>query len=105
MKHSSVITSVLTKVELPGKVLEDVINHRTRNQKYNNGSSGLDRHKIAIEMLSVQIPVSGNLEIWITNNFSRRTEKLEVPVQTSFLVTCIKDRNCSYSVDNIMSLS
>ena len=110
MKHIPVITSVLSKVELPKKVLEDVINHRLRNNKYNKGVNGMDEHNISpeyenIQTLSTQVPAKGNLQISISNQISGRIEKLEIPVQSCFLVTCIKGNNCTYKVGSVMSLS
>src|SRR5687768_6643757 len=110
MKHISGITSVLSKVELPNRDLEDVINHRLRKDKYRFRLNGLDLNSFSsgfetIQTVSTKISVKGNLEICVSKDCLRKKEIVEVPVQSTFLVTCIKGNDCMYKVATSMSLS
>lgn len=110
MKPLKVITSVLSKVELPDRDIEDIINHRLRKDKYRLYLNGLAQNCFlpgfeTIHTSSTQTPVKGNLLIFFSNKSIGKKEKIEVPVQSTFLVTCIKGKDCRFKVGAIMSMS
>ena len=106
MKHASVITSVLSKVELANADLEDSINHNLRKEKYKSfGENSFSPDFEIIQTISAPIPVKGNMQICFCNDRFEKIEKLEVPVYSLFLATCIKGKDCIYKIAVSMSLS
>ena len=110
MKRLSVITTVLSKIELPKRDLEDAINHRLRKDMYRICSGAFEKSNFSpdfetVQTLTTSIPVKGNLEICFSNDRCGEIEKLEVPVYSSFLATCIKGKDCRFRFGISMSLS
>ena len=110
MKHLSVITSVLSKVDLQNQDIEDVINHRLRKDKYRTRLNSFQQNSFSpdfetVQTLTTPMPVKGNLQICFSNERSGKIEKLEVPVYSSFLVTCLKGKDCIYKIGISVSLS
>ena len=72
MKHLSVITSLLSKVEFPSRDIEAIVNHRLRKDKYRLRLNGLMQDCFLpdfenIQASSAEVPVKGNLLIISSN--------------------------------------
>ena len=110
MKHLPVITTVFSNVELPDRDIEAVINNRLRKNKYRLCLNAWDQNIFMpdfeiIQTSSTEIPAKGKLLIFSLNKSLGKKEKLEIPVQSCFLVTCIKGKDCRFKIGASMSMS
>ena len=110
MKQSMFITSVSSNIKLPNKVLEKIINHRLRNEKYKLPVTGIDKSYFGrdfepIVSCNSQITLNGDVMIYYCHNGHGEVERLEIPMRSSFLVTCIKGKEGKYRVGISVSLS
>jgi hypothetical protein len=110
MKHTRIITTVLSQLRLPESLLEDIVNHRTRTTKYNYPVSRIEKELYCadidtISTYTIQTCVKGNLLFECYNNESAAVEIIHVPVASSFLVTCAKAKEHSFKVEFCSSLN
>ena len=110
MKQSMVITSVSSNIKLPNKTLEKIINHRLRKEKTYLPVTGIDKTYFGRDFETVvtcnsQIVLKGDVLINFYNDQHRGVERIEIPMSSSFLVTCIKGKEGKYRVGISSSLS
>ena len=110
MKQSTVITSVLSKIELANPALEEVINYRFRKEQYGIPVTGIE-HNLkqngfeTIAHHTVALPIKGTIQICFSKNCNENSRKLELPVRASFLTTYIKGHDKRYRPGISVSLS
>lgn len=110
MRHSLVITSVVSKVPVPAALLEDLVNHRRRRDIYRHPLTGIEAQLFAqsyetIVTCSMQTSVKGLIQIRCWNSRRHTDELMNVPVGTFMLATCVKAREDRYKVELICSLN
>jgi hypothetical protein len=110
MKHTRIITSINSQLQLPSALLEEIVNHRTRRTRYNYPVSGIERALYCADLdtistYSIETTIKGDLELECYNNQSVALETIHVPVASSFLVTCVKGKESGYKVQFSISLN
>ncbi|HTM93310.1 MAG TPA: hypothetical protein VL095_12900 [Flavisolibacter sp.] len=110
MKHTRVITSINSQLYLPASLLEEIVNHRTRKTRYNYPVTGIEKELYCADLdtistYSIETTIKGDLELECYNNKSAAVETVFVPVASSFLVTCVKEKENGYKVEFSLSLN
>jgi hypothetical protein len=110
MKHTRIITAINTQLSLPARLLEEIVNHRTRSTQYNYPVTGIEKELYCADLdtistYSIETTIKGDLELECYNNRSAMTEIVHVPVASSFLVTCTKGKDNGYKVKFSASLN
>jgi hypothetical protein len=110
MNSSTIITSVLSKVDLHHRDLEDVINFRFRNERFKIPDTGVAaqlrfRDLEPIMTCGAEMPVKGNLHITFSASRSTSPQSMEVPIYSKFFMTCIKIKGGRYEMSLSSSLS
>jgi hypothetical protein len=110
MKHTRIITSINSQLQLPSALLEEIVNHRTRKTGYNYPLSGIEKALYCADLdtiltYSIETTIKGDLELKCYNNNSVALETIHVPVASSFLVTCVRGKENGYKVKFNMSLN
>jgi hypothetical protein len=104
------ILSIISDVQVPVRVIEDIVNHRTRNEKYRSVVTGIDENLISRQFetmvtYSLQASAKGRLQIRFTNEISKSDEVIQIPMASFFLVTCIKGKEEKYKMELGSSLN
>lgn len=110
MEHTRIITSINSQLRLPAMLLEDIVNHRTRRTNYHYPITGIERSLYCSDLdtiltYSIETTLKGNLQIETYNNNLGTMETIHVPVSSSFLVTCVKERGTKYKMEFTTSLN
>lgn len=110
MKHTRIITAINSRLRLPAALLEEIVNHRTRTTRFHYPVRGIEKelycHDLdTIDTYSMQTTVKGDLQLECYNNHSAMVETIYVPVASSFLVTCIKEKERGYKFEFSSSLN
>lgn len=110
MKQNVIITSVISKVPLPAALLEDLVNHRRRRDKYEPPTTGIEANLFAqsfepILTCTMQTSVKGLIQIRCWNSRRHTDEVMNVPAGTYMLATCAKAREDRFKVELICSLN
>ena len=90
MKNTSVITAIASCTLFNEKMLVDFV---TRNLSYAEGSADdtLPVNFSTIVWASTTMPVRGNLEILFEDFNTEYKERVSIPVDSLFFITCTKD--------------
>lgn len=109
MKRTMIITSVISRLQVPASVVEDLVNHRKRKEKYILPVSGIEKnlffnHFETVLTYTMQASVKGNLQIRFSKNILM-DETIEIPAISSFLITCMKGREARYHMELCSSLN
>lgn len=109
MKHTSIITGLVSKVRIPSIILEDIVNHRTRSKKIaqlfpKSEDDAYCKYLDTFVTYSIESKVKGKLEIQFSDEWES-IETMDVAVAPSFLVTCIKKGDDQYKMGIISSLN
>ena len=109
MKHTSIITALVSKVRIPSIILEDIVNHRTRATRMKQLLSKSEedaycKHLDTFITYSIESKIKGKLEIQFSDEWES-IETIDVAVAPSFLVTCIKKGDDQYKLGIISSLN
>jgi hypothetical protein len=110
MEHTRIITSITSQLRLPAMLLEEIVNHRTRTTNYNYPVTGIEKSLSCSDLdtiftYSIETTIKGNLEIEAYNNHSGVMEIILVPVASSFLATCVKEKKAKYKLEFSTSLN
>lgn len=110
MEHTRIITAINSQLRLPAMLLEDIVNHRTRRAHYQYPITGIERSLYCSDLdtiltYSIETTIKGNLQIEAYNNNSGVMELILVPVASSFLATCIKEKATKYKLEFVTSLN
>ena len=110
MKHTTNILSIISDVQVPSRVVEDIVNHRTRNEKCHPVITGIDNNLISrqfetIATYSIQASAKGRLQIRFANDLSGNNEVTQVSVASFFLLTCVKAKDEQYKIELSSSLN
>lgn len=110
MKHTRIITSIKSQLQIPAKFLEEIVNHRTTRTKYHYPVTGIEKELYCADLdtissYSIETTIKGDLELECYNNKFALIETVYVPVASSFLVTCIKEKEKGYKIEFSVSLN
>lgn len=110
MKHTRIITAINSQLHLPAGLLEEIVNHRTRRTKYHYPVTGIEKELYCADLdtistYSIETTIKGDLELECYNNQSAVIETVYVPAASSFLVTCIKEKEKGYKIEFSISLN
>lgn len=106
MKQSLIVTSILSKINLPKTKLENQVN---RNNKVRCEQSQVAEIEVpGFENISwrfMHIPVTGDLELAFMNPSSKKVLRVTVPASTGFLAACTKGSKGNFKFTSGISLS
>jgi len=111
MRQTRIITAIATnQFRLPKMILEDIVNHRTRQARYNQSATGMEKTLCCYDLdiistYSIQTTIKGNIELECYNNNSSAMETVEVPSAVSMLVTCIRGKENRFRIEFSCSLN
>ncbi len=109
MKHTSIITGLVSKVRIPSIILEDIVNHRSRASTMRqllpkSEDDVYCKYLDTFVTYSIESTVKGKLEIQFSDEWES-LDTVDVAVAPSFLVTCIKKGDDQYKMGIISSLN
>ena len=104
MKNTSVITAIESSTLFNDKILVDFV---TRNLSSVGGSpdDSLPADFLNLACASTIMPVKGNLEILFEDTNTENIERVSIPVDSLFFITCTKDETGNCKVAWSCSLS
>lgn len=110
MKHTRIITGINSKIYLREALLEDIVNHRTRRNRYYYPPTGIERDLYCkdldtISTYSLQTSARGHLELECYNSRSAAIEIIHLPTTSSFVVTFIRGKEGRFKVEFSLSLN
>ena len=109
MKRPAIIRSIKSKTAYPRQLPESMSQslrlrqHRIVGSQVNKES--FSRAFVNIDWCTAPVPVDGKLEILFSEQRSEVIQKVSLPVQSSFFVTCTKEGDDYYKVCWSCSLS
>ncbi len=104
MKSSTVIRAIQSITLFNDKVLVDFVTRNLASVTSSHDDS-LPVNFLTLAWASTIIPVKGTLGILFENHLSAISEKVHIPVDSLFFITCTKDETGNYKVAWSQSLS
>lgn len=108
MKKSSGITAIKSKTSFPKRMLQKFVNNQTMKAWKKEADKKGHRFSANYELIdwsSVLLPVDGTLQILFEAKHPESISRVSMPVQSIFLVTCIKEGKNDFKPGWICSMS
>lgn len=109
MKGIKSINSVKSKAKFHEQVVERYLQNNLpptslgKRKTSRLGSFGMSYQEI--EFCAAETPVFGSIEIVLHPDYSPIIDKIVIPVNSRFFVSCVRDKNSAYKVAASASLS
>ena len=108
MKKSTGITGIKSRMSFPKRILRKLVGSKAVKQTVTKKDECKRRFSADyeyVECSSLQLPVSGRLDILLDAKHPESLSRISIPVQSGFLVTCTKMEPDNYKLTWISSLS
>ena len=108
MKKSTGITGIKSSISFPKRMLRKLVSSKgikNISSKKEEWKKRFSSDFEYIECSSIQLPVSGRLDILLEAKHPEALSRVSIPIESGFLVTCTKQDPDNYKVTWSCSLS